>query len=119
MRDFRTILVWERSHQLGVTIYTMTRDFDPVERYGLTSQIRRSCRSIAANIAGGCGRGSDTEFHRFCVVAMGFACALENYLLLARDIGLMNDLDYERVEPDVIEVKKMLAGLIRKLQGDS
>jgi len=119
MRDFRTMLVWERAHQLGVTIFNVTRDFDPAERFGLTSQIRRSCTAIAANIAGGCGRGSDTEFYQFCVVAMGFACALENYLLLARDIGLLNDLDFERVEPDLIEVKRMLGGLIRKLRGDS
>jgi four helix bundle protein len=119
MRDFRTMMVWERAHQLGVTIFNVTRDFDTGERYGLTSRIRNTCTSIAANIAGGCGTGSDVEFQQFCVRAMAFACALENYLLLARDIGLMSDIDHERIEPDLIEVKRMLGGLIRKLRGDS
>ena len=119
MQDFRNLNVWQQAHQLTLTIFIITRDFDPAERYGLTSQIRRVCSAIPANIAGGCGYTHDLDFHQFCVTAMGRACALENYLLLARDIGLMNDLDYERVAPDVIEVKKMLAGLIKKLQGDS
>jgi four helix bundle protein len=119
MQDFRNLNVWQAAHHLALTIFTITRDFDSAERYGLTSQIRRLCAAIPANIAGGCGYTDDTDFHQFCVTAMGRACALENYLILARDVGLMNDLDYERVEPDMIEVKKMLAGLIRKLQGDS
>jgi four helix bundle protein len=119
MRDFRSMQVWEKAHQLTLTIYTITGDFDQAERYGLTSQIRRVCSAIPANIAGGCGYTDDNDFHQFCVTAMGRACALENYLLLARDIGLMGDLDYERVEPDLVETKKMLCGLIKKLQGGS
>jgi four helix bundle protein len=119
MRTFRTMVVWERAHQLGVLIFTITRDFDIGERYGLTSRIRNTCTSIAANIAAGCGTGSDAAFQEFCLRAMAFACALESCLLLARDIGLMSDLDHERVEPDLIEVKRMLGGLIRKLRGDS
>jgi four helix bundle protein len=50
---------------------------------------------------------------------MGSASQLEYHLLHVHDIGILNELDYERLAPDLIEVKKMLAGLIKKLKGDS
>lgn len=110
MRDFRSVQVWQKAHELTVTIHMITRDFDQAERYGLTRDIRRTCSSVPASIACGCGYSSDADFYHFCETAMGRACALEYYLLLASDIGLMNDVDFERVEPDLIETKKMLWG---------
>ncbi len=57
MRDFREIKVWEKAHLLTLEIYKATASFPTEERYGLTSQLRRSSASIAANIAEGFGRG--------------------------------------------------------------
>ena len=57
MRDFREIKVWEKAHLLTLKIYKATASFPTEERYGLTSQLRRSSASIAANIAEGFGRG--------------------------------------------------------------
>ncbi len=57
MRNFRELKVWEKAHDLTLTVYTLTGAFPEDERYGLTSQIRRSCASIPANIAEGCGQG--------------------------------------------------------------
>lgn len=51
MRDFREIKVWEKAHLLTLEIYKATASFPTEERYGLTSQLRRSSASIAANIA--------------------------------------------------------------------
>lgn len=56
MKDFRTLKVWQVSHDLTLRIYTATKDFPSEERFGLTSQIRRSSSSIPANIAEGCGQ---------------------------------------------------------------
>jgi hypothetical protein len=50
--------------------------------------------------------------------AISFACALEYDLLLARDLGFLNDLAYTPLNSDLIEVKKMLSGLLRTLEGD-
>ena len=61
MKDFRDLKVWERGHQLTLEIYKITAGFPREERYGLTSQIRRSCASIPTNIFEGCGRSRDTE----------------------------------------------------------
>jgi len=56
MQDYRKLKVWERSHQLTLAVYKVTSQFPKDELYGLTSQIRRACASIPANIAEGCGR---------------------------------------------------------------
>ncbi len=87
--------------------------------YGLTSQMRRSSASIGANIAEGCCRKGDSELGRFLQIAMGSASELEYHLLLARDLDFLNSPDYQRLELEVVEVKRMLSSLIRKLRAAS
>jgi hypothetical protein len=70
---FRTLKVWEKGHRLTLAVYEVTRSFPSGERYGLTSQARRSAASICANIAEGCGRGGPTDFARFLQIALGSA----------------------------------------------
>jgi len=118
LKDFRKLNVWEKAHRLTLAIYKITQSFPATERYGLTSQIRRSCASIPANIAEGCGRGGDTEFGRFVQIAMGSASEVEYHLLLARDLSLVNDSHYQQINQDVVEVKRMLTALIQKLKAD-
>src|SRR5258705_13091649 len=56
MQPFRKLVVWQNAHGLALNLYKITKTFPTDERYGLTSQIRRSAASICANIAEGCGR---------------------------------------------------------------
>ena len=86
--------------------------------YGLTSQIRRCAASIAANIAEGCGKRGNNEFQRFLHIATGSASELEYHFLLAKDLGFLAEEDYCQLERSTIEVKKMLAGLIKKIEAD-
>lgn len=118
MRDFRDLKVWHKAHELALDAYRTTRSFPKDELYGLTSQIRRCAASISANIAEGCGRDSEPELARFLVMAMGSASELEYHLLLAKDLGILPDAAYSTTQPQVIEVKRMLASLIKKLKAD-
>src|SRR6266581_2652670 len=99
MQDFRNLKVWSKAHSLTLAAYRGTRSFPKSERYGLTSQIRRSAASVCANIAEGCGRGGKMEYH----------------LILATDLKLFDGQTSEPLTSAVIEVKRMLAGLIRRL----
>ena len=118
MKDFRELKVWEKAHHLTLAVYQITAAFPRAELYGLTSQIRRSCSSIPANLAEGCGRNADGDFARFCSIAMGSASELQYHLLLARDLKLIKPKDYQELEQRVIEVKRMLAALIQKLNAE-
>ena len=116
MRDFKKYQVWQKSHALTVAVYKATSSFPKEEVYGLTSQTRRASASIPANIAEGCGRGGEVEFARFLTIASGSACELEYHLLLCRDIGLLQSADYDRLDAEVCEVKKMLSTLVKKMR---
>jgi four helix bundle protein len=61
MRNYKDLRVWEEAHRLTLSVYKATQGFPKEERFGLTSQMRRSSASIAANLAEGCGRRSDGE----------------------------------------------------------
>ncbi len=89
MKDFKSLKVWHKAHQLTLLVYALTRTFPREEMYGLTSQIRRAAASIPANIAEGSGRRSDGELRRFLQIARGSASELEYHLLLARDLGFL------------------------------
>ena len=65
MQDFRSLQVWGKGHQLTLAVYKATASFPKDELYGLTSQIRRACASIPANIAEGCGRSGKAELGPF------------------------------------------------------
>ena len=116
MKDFRQLKVWEKSHQLALAIYKATKEFPKEELYGLTSQIRCASMSIPTNIAEGCGRNTDAEFARFMQIAMGSASETEYQLLLAHDLVFLNKEQYDKLNPDVTEVKRMLTSLLKTLR---
>jgi four helix bundle protein len=118
VKDFRQLQVWQKAHQLTLAVYRITAGFPRAELYGLTTQLRRSCSSIAANLAEGCGRNGDAEFARFCFIAMGSASELEYHLLLARDLKLIKSEDYQQLAEQATEVKRMLSGLLQKLKAE-
>ena len=111
--------MWEKAHQLAVSAYKATASFPKEEQYGLTSQIRRAALSIPANIAEGCGRGSDSYFARFLQIAMGSGSELEYEFILARDLGCLDETQHIEIEKTVQSVKQMLAALLRTLRNKS
>ena len=115
MRDFRQLKVWNKAHELTIAVYRATRSFPKEELYGLTSQIRRSCESIPANIAEGCGRTGGAELARFLNIAMGSASELEYHLLLSHDLDLLDATKYKQLAAGVVEVKRMLTSFVQKL----
>jgi four helix bundle protein len=119
MQNFRDLKVWAKAHAVTLDVYAVTERFPAAERFGLTSQMRRAAASVPSNIAEGCVRSSDQDFARFLHVALGSASELEYFSLLARDLELLPDADYNRILANVQEVKRMLAALIAKLKADS
>ena len=116
MGDFRKLEVWQVAHQVACEVYRATTTFPTSETYGLTSQLRRSAASIAANIAEGCGRRGDTEFSRFVRISLGSATELEYHLLLSHEVGFLPASAFEGLSVQVVRIQGMLAGLNRALK---
>lgn len=118
MKDFRQLAIWQRSHQLTLAIYKLTRTFPSDERYGLTAQLRRSMASVPANIAEGCGRDSEMELKRFLDIAHGSASETDYHLHLSADLGYLTADEHRLLANEVQELKKMIGAFSRKLKAD-
>ncbi len=116
MQSFRDLNVWQKAHRLTLRIYSLTGGFPQDERFGLTSQLRRACASVCANLAEGCCRKSDKDFARFVDIAMGSGSEVEYFLLLARDLNHLTECDYASLDEQIQEVKRMLTGLNHRLR---
>ncbi|MEK6751408.1 MAG: four helix bundle protein [Chloroflexota bacterium] len=117
MKDFRTLKVWEKAHDLVLEVYKSTGSFPKQEMYGVTSQIQRAAVSVPTNIAEGCGKDSDAELKRYFLIAMGSSSELEYLLLLARDLGYLPAENYQPLQFRLVEVRKMLNAFIQHLKG--
>ena len=119
MKDFKSLKAWGKAHELTLKIYNATKSFPRDEIFGLTSQLRRACASIPANIAEGCGRSGDAELARFLVIASGSASEVEYHLLLAHDLGYLSDAEHRQLDEEINELKRMLTAFINKLKANS
>ncbi len=116
MRDFRELLIWQKSYALTILVYKATSSFPKEESFGLTAQIRRSCVSIPANIAEGCGYESNLQFKRHLIIASGSASELDCHIMLSKDLGFISDLTYLELQIDISEIRKMLFAFIKSIK---
>jgi four helix bundle protein len=116
MKDYRKLKVWEKSHEVVLSVYKMTDSFPKKEVYGLVSQVRRSAASIPANIAEGCGKISDQDFARYLQIALGSTHETEYYLLLSKDLKYLREEEYNSLNIRIIEIKSMLIALIKRIK---
>ena len=119
MRPFRDLAVWSKSHTLTIAVFRATQRVRRADFPGLVSQLRRAAASIPTNIAEGCGHVGQREFARFLQIAMASASELEYLLLLASELGMISRDPYHGLASQVTEVKRMLAGLIKKVRSDA
>jgi four helix bundle protein len=95
---FERLKAWQVSHQLVLDVYSATERFPVTERYGITSQSRRSAASVAANIVEGSASRSQREFRRFLVFSLRSLAEVAYWMILSRDRGLLGRSDWEVLE---------------------
>lgn len=116
MQDFRKLDVWPEAHACTLAVYSATKSFPAEERFGLTSQVRRRAASVSTDISEGCGRETSRDLARFLDIAAGSVNELDYHLLLARDLGLLPPETHARLSTQARTVRRMLAGLIRRVR---
>jgi four helix bundle protein len=116
VQSFRDLLVWQRSIQLTVGVYNLTKGFPKEELFGLTSQIRRSAVSVPSNIAEGHGRLSTGEYRQFLGIARGSNFEVQTHLETARALNLGNSTLVDQAEGLSHEVGKMISGILTSIK---
>jgi four helix bundle protein len=116
IESYRDLVVWQSAMVLAEDCYRVTKGFPRDEIYGMTSQMRRSAVSIAANIAEGYGRENRGSFVQFLRMAQGSLKELETHILLACRIGMLERDNETELLLRCEEIGKMTRSLIRTVQ---
>lgn len=111
MFRFEKLDVWRKAIEYANGIYLCSRRFPDEEKFGLTSQMRRSAVSISTNIAEGSGRSSDKDFARF--VEIGYSSLMEcvSQSHIAKNQGFLSEADFDTNQAIAEELARMLSGL--------
>lgn len=116
LRSYKELKVWQKSHQLSLAVYKITKKFPQNERYGMTAQMRRAAVSVPSNIAEGYGRKTTQDYIRFLYIAYGSTCELETQLLLSGDLGYFDSESISEFQSKIGEIERMLKALIKSLE---
>ena len=115
MRDFHTLNIWRRSYQLVIDVYDLAGGFPDEEKFALKSQMHRAAYSIPCNIAEGCGREKSNDMRAFVQYAIGSSNELETQLLLAHDLGYIDQVVCEQFVAEVTQLRRMMISFRNKL----
>lgn len=105
--------VWIESIELTKLIYNLTAKFPKEEMFSLTSQIRRASVSVASNVAEGCAKNSKKELLRHLDIALGSLSELETQLIISKEIGFIDDIEFQSLSSKIETIMKMLINLIK------
>lgn len=89
--NFEKLDVWQKSRMLAKEIYVVTKSFPKEEKYGLTSQLRRSAISVCSNISEGASRTSKNDQKHFYEIAFSSLMETMNQLIISFDLDYLND----------------------------
>lgn len=116
MHILEDLKVWNKAMDVAVETYKLSAQFPQEEKYGLTSQIRKSAVSVPSNIAEGAGRNNPKEFRNFLGIANGSSYELFTQLVLSYKLDLVSEDLVQPIINEVIEVQKMSFSLIKHLE---
>ena len=115
-QHFKDLIVWQKAMDLVANVYRTTDNFPKREIYSLTDQIRRAAVSVPSNIAEGQAHYNKGEFVHFLRHANGSLAELETQILLAERLEYVRSEQVQSLLKQVIEVGKLLNGLINSLR---
>lgn len=110
---FTDLIVWKKSHQFVLNIYKLTKSLPKSEKYGLFDQLRRAAVSISSNIAEGFYRRTAVDKSHFYFTSLGSLAEIQNQLILARDLGYINNGLFQELGKESVEIHKLINGLIK------
>ena len=108
MHNIGKLKIWNASIDLCVEVYEAVANMPNDERYGLSSQIKRSAVSIPSNIAEGAGRDSSPQFNQFLNIAFGSSYELQTQLIISERLNFISKEVNEPILSKLDEIQKMI-----------
>jgi len=115
MAHFKDLIAWQKSMELVMEVYSLTRQFPREELYGLTTQLRRAAVSIPSNVAEGQARYSKKDFRHFPRQSRGSLAEVETQLTIASRLGYVGNGELRSLEKRIDELGRILSGLISSI----
>jgi len=108
--NFKNLKVWQKAVELAALIYEVTKSFPTEEKFGITSQMRRSSVSTSSNIAEGSARNSSKAFCNCLDISLGESFELETQLIIAFRTGILPEEKFSLLSQEIAELQKMVIG---------
>lgn len=117
--DYRKLHVWQKAHAMSLAAVRIATRIRGAQFAAFKSQITRAAMSVPTNIVEGRDQQSEAGFARYLRIAIGSASELEYHLLAARDMDAISRSEHHALSAQVVEVRMMLNGLVRRLERSS
>ena len=118
MSDYKKLIVWRKAHALALNVHRVAVKLRGADHAALRSQMMRAGMSIPTNIVEGTGQQSRKDFARFIRFSLNSTSELEYHLTVARDTNAIEANDFDSLNVQTIEVRKMLHGLLKRVMAD-
>ncbi len=115
IKSYRDLHIWQKAMEVARLVYDYTRTFPSDERFGLTSQLRRSAVSVPSNIAEGRGRGTTADYVRFLRIARGSLFESQTQIELSQMLGFGQSAQANELLTRSNEIERMINSLINKM----
>ena len=100
-RPYQTLVVWKEAHKLCLFVYELTKKFPSEEKFGLTSQMRRSAYSVPTNIAEGNGRKTKNDRGHFLDIATGSLEEVHYQSVLSHDLNYISENEFQKLHDHI------------------
>ena len=113
--SYRDLIVWQRSMQLVEAVYHITKNLPEAEKLAFTTNLNSTVVLVPAKISEGWGRKDTKNYLQLLKTARASLFTTETYIMVLRNVNLINQQEEEKALGLIDEVKKMLNGLIKSL----
>ena len=115
IQSYKDLLIWQKGMALVKSVYLLCEQLPKEEVFGLQSQMKRAAISIPSNIAEGYGRNYTQNYVQFLRIARGSLLELKTQLIISKELKLVGNKLYQKVQGLITEENKMLNAFIKSI----
>jgi len=115
-KPHKKLEAWKKGIEQTVKVYRLTESLPNLERFGLTSQMRRAAVSIPSNIAEGAAKNTRKDFIRFLYTAQGSLAELDTQVIICNALSYFSEAELGDLNEDMVRASKLISGLIKSLK---